>query len=204
MPTDQWRMWQWSPLIAECVRLKIVDALLTLPFITLTQPSYTHYMYATNCILIIDIQHCISEYYHLHPGSLLHHNFWSTSIQGIWARNEMALLHSCAFGRQFVARRFFHLFWVNTARLRHRCSSSFFCSMSMTYHKQFQLSQPCAPGLCWALCSWMHGWLQHNGQHSDRFLLGTDHSSYDSSDITHLNFVCISHPLFSCCFLTSQ
>jgi hypothetical protein len=61
--------------------------------------------------------------------------------------------------------------------------------ISMMYHKQFQISQPCAPGLCRELCSWIHGWIQHNGCHSDWFIMCTDCSFHDTYDITHLNFV---------------
>jgi hypothetical protein len=69
--------------------------------------------------------------------------------------------------------------------------SSSFSSISMTYHKQFQISQPCAPDLCGKLCSWIHGWIQHDGCHSYRFVIRTDRSFYDTYDITHLNFVSI-------------
>jgi hypothetical protein len=34
----------------------------------------------------------------------------------------------------------------------------------MMYHKQFQISQPCAPGLCGDLCSWIHEGIQHDGR----------------------------------------
>ena len=184
-------MWHCSPGIAECVRLKIVDALLTLTMISSTQPSYSQKLCATNRIWIFNIQHCVSEYYHLYQGALLPLNFWSTSIHVIWAGNDVALSHSCACGRQFTACRSFHMFLLNIARFRHLSSSSSFSSNSMTYHKRFQLSQPCAPGLCGDLCSCLHGWIQHSGRHSVRFVLRTDRLSYDWYDITHLNLVCI-------------
>jgi len=49
----------------------------------------------------------------------------------------------------------------------------------------------CAPGLCGELCSWIHGWIQDDGCRSDRFGVRTDHSFFDTYDITHLNFVSI-------------
>jgi len=56
---------------------------------------------------------------------------------------------------------------------------------------QYSISQPYAPGLYRALCSWMRGWMQYNDHHSDRFVYRTDCSLYDSYDITHSNFVSI-------------
>jgi len=50
----------------------------------------------------------------------------------------------------------------------------------------------------------MHEWIQHNGCHLDRFVLGKNHYSYDWYDITHWNFVCIFRHQFSCCFFTSH
>jgi len=35
--------------------------------------------------------------------------------------------------------------------------------------------------------------MQHDGRHSDRFVLGTDLSFYDLYDITHLYFVSLFH-----------
>jgi len=134
-------MWKCSLLIAECVWLKIVHTLLTLRLISSKQPLYTQYFYATNHILIIDLQYCVCMYYHLHPGGLLPLNFWSTTIYTIWVRNGVAQSHSRDFGRQLMACRSFHYFLVNIARLPHHSSSSFFSSISMTYHKQFQISQ---------------------------------------------------------------
>ena len=80
------RMWQCSPLIAECVRLKIGDSLLTLTLITSEQPLYTQYLYATNRILITDLQYCVCIDYRLHPGVLLPLNFWSTAVYAIWEK----------------------------------------------------------------------------------------------------------------------
>jgi len=149
-------MWQCSQMIAECVRLKIVHTLLTLTLIRSKQPLYTQWLYATNHILIIDLQYCICMYYRLHPGVLLPLNFWSTGSYTISVRNDLALSHSRAIGRQLTACRSFHQFLVNIARLPHHSLSSSFTSISMTYHKQFQISQPSAPGLCGELCSWIH------------------------------------------------
>jgi len=168
------RMWQCSLLIAECVRLKIVDALLTLTLLTSKQPSYIQWLYAINRLFIIDIQYCVCGYYHLHPGSLLPLNFWSTSIHIFWVRDDVAPSQLCAFRWQFTAWRSFHMFSVNIARLPHIASCSSFSSISLTYHKRFQISQPCAPGLCGELCSRPRGWIQLDRRHSVRFILGTD------------------------------
>jgi hypothetical protein len=105
------RMWQCSPFIAECVRLKIVDTRLTLTSITSKRPLCTQWLNATNHIHIIDIQYCICMNYSLHPRVLLPFNFWSTAIHAIWVRDGVALSHSCAFGRQFTACRSFYYFW---------------------------------------------------------------------------------------------
>jgi hypothetical protein len=103
-----WRMLQCSPLIAVCLRLTIVDTLLTLTWITSKQPIYTHELYVTNHIRIFDIQYYVCMHYCLHPGVLLPHTFWSTAIYAFWVRNDMALIHSSAFGRQLMASRSFH------------------------------------------------------------------------------------------------
>jgi len=184
-------MWQCSPLIAKCVRLKIVDTLLTLTLITSKQPVYTQSLYATNHIQIIDIQYCVCKYYRLHPGVLLPLYFKWTAFHTVWVRYDVALSHSSAFGWQFAACRSFHQFLVNIARLPHLALSSFFSSISMTYHKQYQISQPCAQGLSGGLCSWIHGWIRYDHHSWDRFVLNTDRSFYDTYDITHFNFVSI-------------
>jgi len=142
-----------------------------------------------NHILIIDIQNCVCMYYRLHPAVLLPLNFWSTAIYAIWVGDDVALSFSHTFGRQLTVCRSVHSFLVNIARLPHHSLSSSFFSISMTYHKQFQLSQPCAPGLCGDLCSSIHTWIYHDSCPSDQFVMRTDHSFYDTYNITHLNFV---------------
>jgi len=84
-------IWQCSPLIAECVWLKIVDTVLTLTLITSKQPLYTQELYATKYILIFDIQFYLCVHYRLHPGVLLPSNFLSTAIYALWVRNDSAL-----------------------------------------------------------------------------------------------------------------
>jgi hypothetical protein len=105
---DFGRMWQCSPLIAECERQKIIDNLSMLTFITSKQPFNTQSLYATNYIHIIDIQYCVCMYYRLYPGILLPLNFWSTAIHTIWVRDEVVRSHSHTFGRQFEACWTFH------------------------------------------------------------------------------------------------
>jgi hypothetical protein len=52
-------MWQCSPLIAKCVRQKIVHTPLTLSLITSKHPLYNQSMYATNHIQITDIPYSV-------------------------------------------------------------------------------------------------------------------------------------------------
>ena len=121
--TDQYiligRMWQCSPLIAECVRLKIGDTLLILTSITSKRPLYLHSLDTTIHIHSIDIQYCVCMNCRLHPGVLLHLNFWSAAIHTIWVRDDVALSHSHAFIRQFVACRSSHSCYVDRAQLLH-------------------------------------------------------------------------------------
>ena len=119
-------------------------------------------------------------------------------------RDDVALSHSCKFGRQFMAYRSFHKFLVYIARLPHHSLSGSSSSMSMMYHKQFPISRPCAAGLCGELCSWLHAWMHHDSRHSDRFILSTNRSIYDSYDITHSNSVSILLHWFSLYFLNQQ
>jgi len=100
--------WQCSPMLTECVRQKIIDALLTLTLITSKQLSYTQELYTTDSILFIDIWYCNSEYYHLLPGYMLRLKFGSTTTHIIWARNEVAQMHSGAFWCNFTACGSFH------------------------------------------------------------------------------------------------
>jgi hypothetical protein len=102
------RMWQFSPLIAKCASLKVVNTLLTLTLITSKQPLFTQSLYSTNYMNIIDIQYCVCMYYRLHAGGLLPLSFWLTIIHAIWVRDDVALSHSRAFRRQFMACRLFH------------------------------------------------------------------------------------------------
>jgi len=74
----------------------------------------------------------------------------------------------------------------------------------MTYHKQFQISQPSAPGLYSELCSWIHGWIQHDGCPSDWFVMRTDRSFHDTYDITHPNFVSTFHHTYCFCIVAKQ
>jgi hypothetical protein len=74
----------------------------------------------------------------------------------------------------------------------------------MMYRKQFQISQPSAPGLWGELCIQMHGWIQQDSCHSDRFILSTYCSAYDSSDIAYWNFVSILYYYYIFCILTKQ
>jgi hypothetical protein len=74
----------------------------------------------------------------------------------------------------------------------------------MTYHKQFEISQQCAPGPCGELCSWIPGWIKHVGCHSDRFFMRTNRSFHDTYDITHLNFVSTLCQKYWFCIVNKQ
>jgi len=139
--------------------------------------SHTHYWHRVLC-----------WHYCLHPGVLLPLNFWSTAFYTIWGRKDVAPLHSHAFGRQLTACTSFHLFFANLARLPYHSLSGSFSWLSITYPKQFQISQPCTPSLWGELCLWIYGWMQHNGSHSDRSVMCIDRCSYDTYGITQLNF----------------
>jgi hypothetical protein len=142
------RMRRCTPLITECVRLTIVDALLMLTSVPSKQPFFTQYLYATNHIHIIDIQYSLWNYYGVHQETLLTLNFWSPAVHAIWVRDIMALPYSCAFGLQFTACRSFHLVLVNIARHSQLSLFSFCFSICMTYHTPIQISQPSPQNLC--------------------------------------------------------
>jgi len=161
-------------------------------------------MEATKCRVIIDNQYSISLYYHLHPEVLWLLNSWSTTTHVIWVMDDVARSSSHAFGRQFAACWSFHKFFISIAWLPHLSSSISFFSICMMYHREFQISQPWAPGLSGELCSWMHGWMHHDGRPSDRFVSSTGHSSYDPDDITYWNVARYCHHCFRFCFLTAQ
>jgi len=59
----------------------------------------------------------------------------------------------------------------------------------MTYHKQFSKCSLCAPGLNAEHCSWLYGWMQHDGGHSYRFALRNDCYFYYLYVITEWNFL---------------
>jgi hypothetical protein len=64
-------------------------------------------------------------------------------------------------------------------------------SIDVTYHNQFQSFQPCARGLCGELCRWIHGEMQHDSSHWNRFVISPLRSFHDTYDITQLNFLSI-------------
>jgi hypothetical protein len=146
-----------------------------------------------NQIMIIDNQWIVSMYDHLHPEPWWPLNFRTTTIHDIWVIDEVASVSSSAFGRQFTVCWFLCLFWINIARLPQLSWSSSFFLISLTYHKQFAKSQPCAPGLSREWYSWTHGSMQHDSCHTDRFVLHIDRSFYNSCDITHLSFISQFH-----------
>jgi len=157
-----------------------------------------------NQIIIINNQRISSMYDHLHPEPSCPLNFRTTTIHVIWMMDDVASAHSRAYGWQFQVCWFLHWFLINIAWLPHLSWSSSFSSISMTYHKQFSKSQPCAPGLSRELCIWTNGWMQHDGCHTERFVLCTDQSFYNLYDITHLKFISPFRHYLSLCFPTEQ
>jgi len=64
-------------------------------------------------ICIIDNQYVLSAYYYLHPETFAALTIWFTTAWVIWAINDVAILRSSAFGRQFAARRSSPKFLIN-------------------------------------------------------------------------------------------
>lgn len=128
--------------------------------------------------IIICIQHCGLHSMSDQPVSTL-------------SQEEMTwpLSYSGAFCGQFTSIWSSHWLLVNMGCPAHGSSCSSFSSISVTYYKQFQISQPGSQGLCGRFCWWTHGWMQQDAGHSDGFVLNTDSSGYDFYDITHFNFV---------------
>jgi len=116
-------------------------------------------------------------------------NCYPRYLSEIWR----GILHSCPLAGNLRHVDHIPIFLVHMARLPDLSSSSSFSWISMMHHKQFQIFQPCARGLCGELCSWIHGWMLHDSRHSGRFFMSTDRSFYDTYEITHVNLVSISH-----------
>jgi len=140
-------------------------------------------------ICIIDNQYILSPYYYLHPDALSPLTIWFTTTWVIWAINDIAILRSSSFARQFAACRSSHYFVINIAWVSHHSWSSSISSISMTYHTQFSESRPCGPGLSGELYSWMHEGMQHDGCHAYRFVFPFDRSFHDWYDITYSKVV---------------
>jgi hypothetical protein len=145
LPINTLRTWQCRLLIAGCVTLKISATLLTLTVIKLKHPSYNPSVHTTNCVLIMCIQYCFSEYYYLHAEALLPLNCWSTSIHNFWVPNNIviAFLRCCPaiYGMQIIS-----LVLVNIVWFLQQSSTNSIPSISLMYHTQFQISILCVPG----------------------------------------------------------
>lgn len=61
---------------------------------TSKQSLYCQYLYATNLIVVIDIQYCIFRDYHLEPEAMLHLNFGATTIHIITVMEVVVPSHS--------------------------------------------------------------------------------------------------------------
>jgi len=143
-------------------------------------------------------------YKHLNPKPSKPLNFWSTTWHFVWVINEVGLSRCSAFGRQLTAYLSTHWFWIYSARHPHLSSSSSFSAISMTYHKQFSISEPCAPALWRELCSWMHDRMHHDSRNSFSFASGFDGCINYSYDITDLYFATEFRLWFSLNCLTYQ
>jgi len=98
-------MWLCSPLIAENVRLKIMDALLILTLMTDGQSLDDHQFYAIMRIEVIANKYIISMYKHLHPKASRPVNFWSITRHDISAINGIGLSRPSTFSWQSTACR---------------------------------------------------------------------------------------------------
>ena len=85
------RMGQCCTLLAENVRPKIVDAPVMLILVTYSQSLDDQQLYGIMHRVVVGSQWIISIYKHLHPKASKPLNFWSTTRQVIWARNEVGL-----------------------------------------------------------------------------------------------------------------
>jgi len=156
------RMWQCSPLIADNVRPKIVEAPLTLTSMTYKQSLDAQQLDAKMHAVVVGRQWIVSMYKYSLRKASKPLNFSSTTTHITWVINDVALSGYSTFSWQFTACRSKHHCLINIARLPHLSSSSSFSVISMTYHKQFSKCQPSAPGLCRELCCWMHNQMQHD------------------------------------------
>jgi len=96
-------MWLFSPVIAETVRLKIIDT----PFM-LTILQYFHLLdvqqlYAMMHTVIIDCQYVSSMYKDCYPNGLKTVDIWATNVRIIRVIHNIRQWSSSAFGLQLTA-----------------------------------------------------------------------------------------------------
>jgi len=97
-----------SCLFAENVRLKIVDAPLTLNLMTYWQSLGAYQLYVKMHIAVIGSQEIVSMYKHLHPNASKLLNFWSTTRHIIWVLNDIGPSWSSAFGQKLTVYKSVH------------------------------------------------------------------------------------------------
>jgi len=156
-------MWLCSPLIAENITRKIVDALLMLTLKTCQQSLDVEKLYTKMHTVIIDSQWIMSKYNHLNPKASRPRDFWCSTIRIIVAIDVDDLSCYSPLGGWFSEYISIHYSLTYIARLPQLSSSSSFCLCSQPYHKQFWKSRWCARGLYGQVCSWMHLWMEHDG-----------------------------------------
>jgi len=113
-------MWLCTPLIDDRVRLKIVDALLTLTVMTYKQSLDVQQLYG-NRIVILDSQYIVSMYDRIHPKVSRPP---ASTIHVLCTVNDVGTVDFRPFGLQFTAYRFIHKFKLYIAQLQHLSSSS--------------------------------------------------------------------------------
>jgi len=74
----------------------------------------------------------------------------------------------------------------------------------MTNHKQFNLPEPCAPGLCEELCCEIYGLIPHDSCHADGFVLSTNRFFYESmARMTSLTYILLVYFITNVSFVFS-
>jgi len=139
--------------------------------------------------VIIDSQYTISIYNHLHLKASRPLSIWSTTTHIIWVMNDVCPSYFGASDRQLPVYTFITLPLTYMACLPDLFESSSFSSISMTYHTQFSKSPPFEAGQSRELCSWTHGFMQHDRCHWSRFAFRIACSCHDLYGINDLNFV---------------
>jgi len=84
-------------------------------------------------------QYIASMYNYLHAKGSRSFSFRATSINGIWAINNVGPSHFSTFSRQFTPYTSIHKILIYVARLILHSLASWFSSIAMMHHKQLTL-----------------------------------------------------------------